>query len=105
MLFPPHTVSIPCIGQAVYCREAPSARAQARSRDNVDVDIKCLVYKKNTTLGQTELNAKIQMLDVPKKIKKGFFSQSGFAHRGRAACRIAAFELKDEQGNCRQEDR
>merc|ERR1711971_779607 len=48
-----------------------------------------MVYKKDTTLGQTkEFNAQIQVLDIPNEIKKGY-SPIGFVRCGRAACRIS----------------
>merc|ERR1712160_111010 len=70
----------------------------ANPGDNVGLNIKGLdkqnmprsgdvmVYKKDTTLGQTkEFNAQIQVLDIPNEIKCGY-SPIGFVRCGRAAC-------------------
>merc|ERR1712100_551110 len=51
-----------------------------------------MVYKKDTTLGQTkEFDAQIQVLDIPNEIKVGY-SPIGFVRCGRAACRISALK-------------
>merc|ERR1711998_434185 len=48
-----------------------------------------MVYKKDTTLGQTkEFDAQIQVLDIPNEIKVGY-SPIGFVRCGRSACRIS----------------
>ena len=48
-----------------------------------------MVYKKDTTLGQTrEFAAQIQVLDIPNEIKCGY-SPIGFVRCGRSACRIS----------------
>merc|ERR1712232_88456 len=53
-----------------------------------------MVYKKDTTLGQTrEFDAQIQVLDIPNEIKVGY-SPIGFVRCGRAACRISALKWK-----------
>merc|ERR1739844_472535 len=53
-----------------------------------------MVYKKDTTLGQTrEFDAQIQVLDIPNEIKTGY-SPIGFVRCGRAACRISALKWK-----------
>merc|ERR1712154_81796 len=45
-----------------------------------------MVYKKDTTLGQTkEFAAQIQVLDIPNEIKVGY-SPIGFVRCGRSAC-------------------
>merc|ERR1739845_68551 len=47
-----------------------------------------MVYKKDTTLGQTkEFDAQIQVLDIPNEIKSGY-SPIGFVRCGHAACKI-----------------
>merc|ERR1712031_9640 len=86
--------------------------------DNVGLNIKGLdkqnmprggdvmVYKKDTTLGQTkEFDAQIQVLDIPNEIKVGY-SPIGFVRCGRAACRISALKWKmgKETGGKKMED-
>merc|ERR1719164_116661 len=74
--------------------------------DNVGLNIKGLdknnmprsgdvmVYKKDTTLGQTkEFAAQIQVLDIPNEIKVGY-SPIGFVRCGRSACRISKLVWK-----------
>jgi len=74
--------------------------------DNVGLNIKGLdknnmprsgdvmVYKKDTTLGQTkEFDAQIQVLDIPNEIKVGY-SPIGFVRCGRSACRISKLKWK-----------
>ena len=61
-----------------------------------------MVYKKDTTLGQTkEFDAQIQVLDIPNEIKVGY-SPIGFVRCGRAACRVSALKWKmgKETGGC-----
>merc|ERR1712014_410212 len=78
----------------------------ANPGDNVGLNIKGLdkqnmprsgdvmVYKKDTTLGQTkEFNAQIQVLDIPNEIKTGY-SPIGFVRCGRSACRISKLVWK-----------
>merc|ERR1719261_2395477 len=78
----------------------------ANPGDNVGLNIKGLdknnmprggdvmVYKKDTTLGQTkEFDAQIQVLDIPGEIKVGY-SPIGFVRCGRSACRATAFDFK-----------
>ena len=56
-----------------------------------------MVYKKDTTLGQTrDFEAQIQVLDCPNDPKVGYFL-IGFVRRDRAACRLPA--LKWKMGN------
>merc|ERR1719262_398091 len=65
-----------------------------------------MVYKKDTTLGQTrEFAAQIQVLDIPGEIKCGY-SPIGFVRCGRAACRITGFKWKmgKETGGKKMED-
>eukprot|EP00972_Heterocapsa_arctica_P042864 6319986-Heterocapsa_arctica.AAC.1 len=65
-----------------------------------------MVYKKDTTLGQTrEFDAQIQVLDIPNEIKSGY-SPIGFVRCGRAACRISALKWKmgKETGGKKMED-
>merc|ERR1712141_419992 len=53
-----------------------------------------MVYKKDTTLGQTkEFDAQIQVLDIPNEIKVGY-SPIGFVRCGRSACRISKLKWK-----------
>merc|ERR1712014_261585 len=69
IFLPTHTASNPCTG-------------------------KVLVYKKDTTLGQTkEFDAQIQVLDIPNEIKVGY-SPIGFVRCGRSACRISKLKWK-----------
>merc|ERR1712226_1398903 len=78
----------------------------AKPGDNVGLNIKGLdkqnmprsgdvmVYKKDTTLGQTkEFDAQIRILDIPNEIKIGY-SPIGFVRCGRAACRISGLKWK-----------
>merc|ERR1712196_716366 len=78
----------------------------ANPGDNVGLNIKGLdknnmprggdvmVYKKDTTLGQTkEFDAQIQVLDIPGEIKVGY-SPIGFVRCGRSACRISGLKWK-----------
>merc|ERR1712010_87233 len=103
---PTHTASNPCVGK-VFTVEMHHQRAeQAKPGDNVGLNIKGLdkqnmprggdvmVYKKDTTLGQTkEFDAQIQVLDIPNEIKVGY-SPIGFVRCGRAACRISGLKWK-----------
>merc|ERR1712226_1399813 len=90
----------------------------AKPGDNVGLNIKGLdkqnmprsgdvmVYKKDTTLGQTkEFDAQIQVLDIPNEIKVGY-SPIGFVRCGRAACRISKLKWKmgKETGGKKLED-
>merc|ERR1719454_217249 len=101
VFLPTHTASNPCVGK-VFTVEMHHQRAeQAKPGDNVGLNIKGLdknnmprsgdvmVYKKDTTLGQTrEFDAQIQVLDIPNEIKVGY-SPIGFVRCGRSACRIS----------------
>merc|ERR1712022_111699 len=86
--------------------------------DNVGLNIKGLdknnmprsgdvmVYKKDTTLGQTrEFDAQIQVLDIPNEIKTGY-SPIGFVRCGRSACRISklSWKMGKETGGKKMED-
>merc|ERR1711865_317920 len=65
-----------------------------------------MVYKKDTTLGQTrEVSAQIQVLDIPNEIKLGY-SPIGFVRCGRAACRVSGLKWKmgKETGGKKMED-
>merc|ERR1739838_932227 len=78
IFLPTHTASNPCTGK-VFTVEMHHQRADfANPGDNVGLNVKGLdknnmprsgdvmVYKKDTTLGQTkEFNAQIQVLDIP----------------------------------------
>merc|ERR1712135_100492 len=106
IFLPTHTASNPCTGK-VFTVEMHHQRVdQACPGDNVGLNIKGLdknnmprsgdvmVYKKDTTLGQTrEFNAQIRVLDIPNEIKVGY-SPIGFVRCGRAACRISALKWK-----------
>merc|ERR1711934_694665 len=106
IFLPTHTASNPCNGK-VFTVEMHHQRAeQAKPGDNVGLNIKGLdkqnmprsgdvmVYKKDTTLGQTkEFDAQIQVLDIPNEIKVGY-SPIGFVRCGRAACRISKLKWK-----------
>merc|ERR1711985_26438 len=64
----------------------------ANPGDNMGGDV--MVYKKDTTLGQTkEFDAQIQVLDIPNEIKVGY-SPIGFVRCGRSACRISKLKWK-----------
>jgi len=118
VFLPTHTASNPCTGK-VFTVEMHHQRAeQAKPGDNVGLNIKGLdkqnmprggdvmVYKKDTTLGQTkEFDAQIQVLDIPNEIKVGY-SPIGFVRCGRAACRIAKLKWKmgKETGGKKLED-
>jgi len=118
VFLPTHTSSTPCTGK-VFTVEMHHQRAeQAKPGDNVGLNIKGLdkqnmprggdvmVYKKDTTLGQTkEFDAQIQILDIPNEIKIGY-SPIGFVRCGRAACRISALKWKmgKETGGKKLED-
>jgi elongation factor 1-alpha len=118
IFLPTHTASNPCTGK-VFTVEMHHQRAeQAKPGDNVGLNIKGLdkqnmprsgdvmVYKKDTTLGQTkEFDAQIQVLDIPNEIKVGY-SPIGFVRCGRSACRIAKLKWKmgKETGGKKMED-
>jgi len=118
VFLPTHTSQNPCVGK-VFSVEMHHTRAeQAGPGDNVGLNIKGLdkqnmphggdvmVYKKDTTLGQTkEFDAQIQVLDIPNEIKVGY-SPIGFVRCGRAACRISALKWKmgKETGGKKLED-
>ena len=90
IFLPTHTASNPCAGK-VFTVEMHHQRVDfAGPGDNVGLNIKGLdknnmprsgdvmVYKKDTTLGQTaSFDAQIQVLDIPNEIKVGY-SPIGF---------------------------
>merc|ERR1712188_196634 len=106
IFLPTHTAANPCGGK-VFSVEMHHQRCDlANPGDNVGLNIMGLdknnmprggdvmVYKKDTTLGQTkEFNAQIQVLDIPNEIKVGY-SPIGFVRCGRSACRISALKWK-----------
>merc|ERR1719502_169143 len=99
VFLPTHTSSNPCTGK-VFTVEMHHTRAEAASSGDV------MVYKKDTTLGQTkEFDAQIQVLDIPNEIKVGY-SPIGFVRCGRSACRISALKWKmgKETGGKKMED-
>eukprot|EP00913_Durusdinium_trenchii_P006505 g6113.t1 len=118
VFLPTHTTSNPCTGK-VFTVEMHHQRVDfANPGDNVGLNIKGLdknnmprsgdvmVYKKDTTLGQTkEFDAQIQVLDIPNEIKVGY-SPIGFVRCGRAACRVSALKWKmgKETGGKKMED-
>merc|ERR1712064_102576 len=118
VFLPTHTASNPCTGK-VFTVEMHHQRVDvANPGDNVGLNIKGLdkqnmprsgdvmVYKKDTTLGQTkEFDAQIQVLDIPNETKVGY-SPIGFVRCGRAACRISALKWKmgKETGGKKLED-
>merc|ERR1712157_201891 len=118
VFLPTHTASNPCTGK-VFTVEMHHSRVDfANPGDNVGLNIKGLdknnmprsgdvmVYKKDTTLGQTkEFDAQIQVLDIPNEIKVGY-SPTGFVRCGRSACRISKLKWKmgKETGGKKMED-
>merc|ERR1712166_941767 len=118
VFLPTHTSQNPCVGK-VFSVEMHHTRAeQAGPGDNVGLNIKGLdkqnmphggdvmVYKKDTTLGQTkEFDAQIQVLDIPNEIKVGY-SPIGFVRCGRAACRISSivWKMGKETGGKKMEE-
>merc|ERR1712167_543074 len=118
VFLPTHTSSNPCVGK-VFTVEMHHSRVDfANPGDNVGLNIKGLdknnmphggdvmVYKKDTTLGQTkEFTAQIQVLDIPNEIKVGY-SPIGFVRCGRSACRISkiAWKMGKETGGKKMED-
>jgi len=118
LFLPTHTASNPCTGK-VFTVEMHHQRVDfANPGDNVGLNIKGLdknnmprsgdvmVYKKDTTLGQTkEFKAQIQVLDIPNEIKVGY-SPIGFVRCGRSACRISkiVWKMGKETGGKKMED-
>merc|ERR1712008_418815 len=118
VFLPTHTGSNPCTGK-VFTVEMHHTRVDfANPGDNVGLNIKGLdknnmprsgdvmVYKKDTTLGQTkEFDAQIQVLDIPNEIKVGY-SPIGFVRCGRSACWISKLKWKmgKETGGKKMED-
>merc|ERR1712137_278236 len=118
VFLPTHTASNPCTGK-VFTVEMHHSRVDfANPGDNVGLNINGLdkinmprsgdvmVYKKDTTLGQTkEFDAQIQVLDIPNEIKVGY-SPIGFVRCGRSACRISKLKWKmgKETGGKKMED-
>merc|ERR1711988_1616254 len=118
VFLPTHTASNPCAGK-VFSVEMHHTRVDAANPgDNVGLNIKGLdknnmprsgdvvVYKKDTTLGQTkEFKAQIQVLDIPNEIKCGY-SPIGFVRCGRSAWRISkiVWKMGKETGGKKMED-
>merc|ERR1711966_412400 len=118
VFLPTHTAANPCVGK-VFTVEMHHSRVDfANPGDNVGLNIKGLdknnmphggdvmVYKKDTTLGQTkEFSAQIQVLDIPNEIKSGY-SPIGFVRCGRSACRISklVWKMGKETGGKKMED-
>jgi len=118
VFLPTHTASNPCTGKVFTVEMHHQRHEMAKPGDNVGLNIKGLdkqnmprsgdvmVYKKDTTLGQTrEFDAQIQVLDIPNEIKSGY-SPIGFVRCGRSACRISALKWKmgKETGGKKMED-
>merc|ERR550539_1721851 len=90
VFMPTHTASNACGGKVFTVEMHHKQVKEAMPGDNVGLNIKGLdkqnmpragdvmVYKKDTTLGQTkEFDAQIQVLDIPNEIKVGY-SPIGF---------------------------
>jgi len=106
VFLPTHSASNPCNGK-VFSIEMHHHRVDVGGPgDNVGLNIKGLdknnmprtgdvmVYKKDTTLGQTrEFTAVVQVLDVPNELKVGY-SPIAFVRCGRSACRLASLVWK-----------
>merc|ERR1712107_764791 len=117
VFLPTHTASNPCTGKVFTVEMHHSLVDFANPGDNVGLNIKGLgkinmprsgdvmVYKKDTTLGQTkEFSAQIQVLDIPNEIKVGY-SPIGFVRCGRSACRSkVAWKMGKETGGKKMED-
>merc|ERR1712022_8130 len=118
LFMPTHTSSNPCSGKVFTVEMHHTRHELANPGDNVGLNIKGLdknnmprsgdvmIYKKDTTLGQTkEFDAQIQVLDIPNEIKVGY-SPIGFVRCGRSACRISALKWKmgKETGGKKMED-
>jgi len=118
IFLPTHTSANPCVGKVFTVEMHHSRVDEAKPGDNVGLNIKGLdkqnmphggdvmVYKKDTTLGQTkEFNAQIQVLDIPNEIKVGY-SPIGFVRCGRSACRISklVWKMGKETGGKKMED-
>merc|ERR1719353_1887315 len=111
IFLPTHTASNPCTGK-VFTVEMHHTRADfANPGDNVGLNIKGLdknnmprsgdvmVYKKDTTLGQTrEFSAQIQVLDIPNEIKVGY-SPIGFVRCGRPAAAAGGRHVQELRGS------
>merc|ERR1712193_140883 len=115
---PTHTGSNPCGGKVFTVEMHHTRHDFANPGDNVGLNIKGLdknnmprggdvmIYKKDTTLGQTkEFDAQIQVLDIPNEIKVGY-SPIGFVRCGRSACRISklVWKMGKETGGKKMED-
>jgi len=118
IFLPTHTASNPCSGKVFTVEMHHQRHDDAKPGDNVGLNIKGLdknnmprsgdvmIYKKDTTLGQTKsFNAQIQVLDIPNEIKIGY-SPIGFVRCGRAACRISklCWKMGKETGGKKLED-
>merc|ERR1712013_722656 len=118
IFLPTHTQANACAGKVFQIEMHHKSVPEAKPGDNVGLNIKGLdkqnmprsgdvmIYKKDTTLGQTrEFSAQIQVLDIPNEIKKGY-SPIGFVRCGRAACRISAlvWKIGKETGGKKAED-
>merc|ERR1711903_335448 len=118
IFLPTHTASNPCTGK-VFSVEMHHTRVDfANPGDNVGLNIKGLVkenmprsgdvmvYKKDTSLGQTRsFDAQIQVLDIPNEIKCGY-SPIAFVRCGHSACRITklGWKMGKETGGKKMED-
>jgi elongation factor 1-alpha len=118
VFLPTHTASNPCTGK-VFSVEMHHTRVDfANPGDNVGLNIKGLVkenmprsgdvmvYKKDTSLGQTRsFDAQIQVLDIPNEIKCGY-SPIAFVRCGHSACKISklSWKMGKETGGKKMED-
>merc|ERR1719488_17099 len=118
VFLPTHTSVNPCVGKVFTVEMHHQRMDEAMPGDNVGLNIKGLdknnmphggdvmVYKKDTTLGQTkEFAAQIQVLDIPNEIKQGY-SPIGFVRCGRSACRISkiSWKMGKETGGKKMEE-
>merc|ERR1719240_2378029 len=118
LFLPTHTTSNPCVGKVFTVEMHHTRHEMANPGDNVGLNIKGLdkqnmprsgdvmVYKKDTTLGQTkEFTGQIQVLDIPNEVKVGY-PPIGFVRCGRAACRISkvAWKMGKETGGKKMEE-
>merc|ERR1712166_600988 len=107
VFLPTHTASNPCTGKDFTGPgDNVGLNIKGLDKNNMPRSGDVMVYKKDTTLGQTrEFSAQIQVLDIPNEIKVGY-SPIGFVRCGRAACRISklCWKMGKETGGKKLED-
>merc|ERR1719217_1409347 len=118
IFLPTHTAANACAGKVFTIEMHHKREEKGLPGDNVGLNIKGLdkgnmprvgdvmVYKKDTTLGQTrEFSAQVQVLDIPNEIKCGY-SPIGFVRCGHSACRISTLKWKmgKETGGKKMDD-